>query len=78
MLALYAVARRVLMWLGPAENESDDALTLFKSLSKGVEVNWNRQRMWPSSQHMSEDWADWNTTLPFVAGELILVWSFLQ
>jgi hypothetical protein len=44
MFAIYAVARRVLMWLGPAGSESDDALVLLKSLSEEFEVDWNRIR----------------------------------
>jgi hypothetical protein len=39
MFAIYGLARRVVMWLGPAENESDDALDLLRGLGAEVEVD---------------------------------------
>jgi hypothetical protein len=78
MFAIYGLARRVVMWLGPAENESDDALDLLRDLGAEVEVDWNRQCLQPSSQCTSEKWADQAITLPFLHGELIPVWSLLQ
>jgi hypothetical protein len=78
MFAIYDLARRVLMWLGPAENESDDALALLRSLGAEVDVDWDGQCLRPSPHCTSENWADQTITLPFLDGELIPAWSLLQ
>jgi hypothetical protein len=67
---IYSLASCVLMWLGPEEDGSDDALKLLESLGEEIEVDWNDGHMRASSHCTNVEWADTTIPLPFMNGEL--------
>lgn len=72
---IYSLASSVLIWLGPAENNSDEALALLKSLGGEVDFNRITEEMQPSSHCTSVKWVDVTEALPYKAGELDLIQS---
>jgi hypothetical protein len=62
---VYSSANRVVVSLGPEANRSGEALTLLEAMSEEVEVDWRTMKVRPSSQRLSEDWANRFIPLPF-------------
>ncbi|OAL07129.1 hypothetical protein IQ06DRAFT_288897 [Phaeosphaeriaceae sp. SRC1lsM3a] len=75
---IYSFAIRVLIWLGPDADRSDEAFSLLRNLGNEVEMDWETLVMRPSNQCDSVDWADTRLVLPFKAGQLIPVQAFLE
>ncbi|KFA72154.1 hypothetical protein S40288_07067 [Stachybotrys chartarum IBT 40288] len=62
---IYELASRVIVWLGPEENDSDRALDFFASLASMIHVNWAQGTMRPSAFGQSQpQWAD-ESPVPF-------------
>lgn len=63
---MYKRADRVVVWLGPAADDSKHAIDLMKSLASKVQINWDTFAKRPSLEGADEPhWADENIKLPY-------------
>jgi hypothetical protein len=67
---IFSSASRVIIWLGPAQDHSNEALALLKNVSKEVEFDLINESFKPSAHSTSRDWADIAIDVPFVNGGL--------
>ena len=75
---IYGLADNVMIWLGPEENKSNEALALMTSICQEVEADWNTDGLRPSKTCTNEDWANYYVPLPYMAGELIPVTALFE
>ncbi|KAK4982010.1 hypothetical protein LTR50_007854 [Elasticomyces elasticus] len=68
MANIYKMAKRVVVWLGPRENDSTLALRTLESLATKIDVDWDTWTMKSSSQEISElHWGDLDQQFPYQA-----------
>ncbi|KAH6675372.1 heterokaryon incompatibility protein-domain-containing protein [Plectosphaerella plurivora] len=73
---IYRAADRVVVWLGPAANESNMAISLLEDLGSMVEFDFVNNRMRPSPAGAIDiSWADPTEYLPYEQDEL---WSIYE
>jgi hypothetical protein len=75
---IYALASRVIVWLGPETVDSSKALNLMKELAYHVEVDWINSTFRPSSHSNEPAWAELGVLLPYRTGELNSVSALLE
>ncbi|KAE9366430.1 HET-domain-containing protein, partial [Stipitochalara longipes BDJ] len=76
MADIYSKAAKVLIWLGPASDDSSTALKCLKQVSSNVTVDWTHGTMSPLSDELH--WADVNKELPFDANEFLAICNLLN
>jgi hypothetical protein len=69
MADIFSNAERVVVWLGPESNDSTMAMTLMESLSSKFEVDWNLQKMRPSSPQSEAHWSNKDIILTYEEDE---------
>jgi hypothetical protein len=70
MGTIYALASRVIVWLGPDEDKTSKTFGLLRQLAHHVEVDWINSIFRPSTRSNDPTWADLGTILPYRAREL--------
>lgn len=58
---VYHTARQVIIWLGPATDDSGFAVKIFREISARIEVDWNNLTMRPASR-ADANWANTQIT----------------
>ena len=78
MANLYELADRVVVWLGPARNNSGQGTIILDHLSSQIEVDWDtRVIMKPASAESEPDWIDEAEQLPYGEKELFAISGLL-
>ncbi|KAH7084020.1 heterokaryon incompatibility protein-domain-containing protein [Paraphoma chrysanthemicola] len=78
---IFSSAYKVLAWLGPVQNRSDEAMELLENMGRSIEVvDWGEVTMQPHPQCDASDkhFADIACPLPFRCGELEPVLSLFR
>ena len=68
MADIYRLAERVIVWIGPEENDSSLAMDMLRTLGTNVEVDWSMRLMRPSKETEiggQTHWSDRSVILPF-------------
>jgi hypothetical protein len=66
MTDIFPKAKRVIVWLGPAADDSSLALETMTQLASKIDVDWIAQSMKPTSLDASDQhWADVTATVPY-------------
>ena len=76
MADVFSRATRVVVWLGPESYDSSAALDCIDLASKRVTVDWEMERMYPTSNE--EHWSKEDTALPFNKSELLSIFTFVD
>ena len=66
MRDIYAMADRIVVWLGPGSDNSSLAMTTLHDLSLEVEISWDYQTM-KAAPNRDPSWADQSCCLPYDA-----------
>jgi hypothetical protein len=77
MSRIFRLASCVIAWLGPKQENSDDALALMKHWARNVEADRSNYRLRSSKTATEPHWGDRNIHLPYQSGELAPVCSLL-
>jgi Heterokaryon incompatibility protein (HET) len=75
---IYQLASRVIVWLGPENENSDYAMQLIDSINSKIEIDWTFFTMKPTLAGAEEQWADRWQPLPYDAKELSCLYSLLH
>jgi len=76
---IYSLAERVVVWLGPNENNSTMAMSILQSLSKKIEVDWLSITMSSTgSGELDTEWAELSKPLPYSDIEMKAIYDFLS
>jgi hypothetical protein len=78
MSDIYSLADRVIVWLGPEENNSTVAMKLLASLDANIEVDWEYRTMRPSSLSNEFHWGDQSKMLPYNQREFAALAALLN
>ena len=81
MADIYSLAERVIIWLGPEENDSSSAVETLRTLGANVEVDWSLRVMKPSKEAEiggHTHWSDRSVILPFKKEDGIPIRNFLN
>jgi hypothetical protein len=74
---IYRLAERVVVWLGPEENESDRAMRVMEEIGSQVEVDWNLFAMRSSQGAVDTSLADRYFPLPHDEEDLCSIYHLL-
>ena len=77
MSRIFRLASCVIAWLGPKQDNSDDALALMKHWARNIEADWSNYTMRPSKTTTEPHWGDRNIHFPYESGELAPVCALL-
>lgn len=76
---MYKFAARVVVWLGPEQDDSDVAVDLLADLGAKVHVDWQTHAITPSEAGKDEpDWADHHLPLPYNSSQRTAVLRLLD
>jgi hypothetical protein len=81
MADIYRLAERVMVWVGPEEDDSSLAMDILRTLGTNVEVDWSMRLMKPSKEaEMGGDthWSDRSVILPFKSEDGIPIRNLLN
>lgn len=67
---IYSAARRVSIWLGPADKGSDKAFSLMRHWVQQIHVDWGSLALNPTKKSVDKRWADRSIKMPYVNSEL--------
>ncbi|KAE9363208.1 hypothetical protein N431DRAFT_564789 [Stipitochalara longipes BDJ] len=73
MADIYTLAARVVVWLGPEENNSPLAMGMLQTIGLNVDVNWHLRTIHPSKKALSEssfNWPEWPSPLLSAQGHM--------
>lgn len=74
MARIFEQASRVVVWLGPEEEDSDLGLAKLEDLGRKVDVNWLSREIRPSTAWAHEGhWADLTSYLPYATSEVLAI-----
>jgi hypothetical protein len=76
---IYSLAERVVVWLGPNENNSTPAMSTLQSLSTKIEVDWLSITLSSmGSDELDTEWAEMSKPLPYSDIEMLALHDFLS
>ncbi|KAF1848166.1 HET-domain-containing protein [Cucurbitaria berberidis CBS 394.84] len=75
---IFSLARSVIAWLGPEENNSNYALEIMRYWACHVDVDYDSYTMRPSEQSSDFTWGNPDIRLPYQLGELQPVCALLE
>ncbi|KAI1384614.1 HET-domain-containing protein [Hypoxylon trugodes] len=78
MAEIYRVASRVVVWLGPEENDSNRAMELIEYLGSQTTFNYLHMRLKPSEVCTDPTLCDRDVPLPFNEGELAAIYCLIS
>ncbi|CAF9926748.1 hypothetical protein IMSHALPRED_007032 [Imshaugia aleurites] len=75
---IYRFADRVVVWLGPEDDDSGHVLKILSQLSSEIKVDYASRTMSPASSDSDPTWRDTRSLLPFSSDEVQSVESLLN
>ena len=78
MVDLYKLADRVVVWLGPAKDNSDRGVRSLDHLGSQIEVDWVTEALKPASEDSEPHWTDFAERLPYGEKELLAIHEVLS
>ena len=78
MADLYRLAERVVVWLGPENNNSGWGIRILDHLGSQIKVDFTTFEMKPASKEAEPHWSDIRKELPFGDGKLLAINEILE
>jgi hypothetical protein len=81
MADIYRLAERVIVWVGPEEDDSSLAVDMLRTLGTNVDVDWSMRLMKPSKEAEiggETHWSDTSVLLPFKSEDGVPMRSLLN
>ena len=79
MAEIYGCAKRVVVWLGPSQDDSSYAMKILDDLSSKVIVDWVQHKMKATTQNGSgNDWSDPTKVLPYGDKEALAIYHLFK